>query len=140
MNEDITSESVPFLELLRRPVVVKFKQRHVSSDGGAILLKACGRRLGLTDRLRRSMVDTRQEGKIAHSICDLVRQRLFAIACGYADCNDAARLTEDPMHTLMLGRDPVREAGLASQPILSRFENVPRRPDLHRMGRRSPSV
>jgi Transposase DDE domain group 1 len=134
VNEDITRQSVLFPELLRRPVVVKFDQRHGSSDGGAILLKGCDERLGLTDRLARSVVDTRQVGKVEHSIRDLVRQRVFAIACGYADCNDAARLTEDPMQKLMLGRDPIRGAGLASQPTLSRFENAPRRADLYRMG------
>ena len=100
-------------------MVVKFDQRHGSSDGGAILLKGCDERLGLTDRLARDVVDTRQAGKVEHTIRELIRQGVFAIACGYADCNDAARLTEDPMQKLMLGRDPIRGAGLASQPTLS---------------------
>lgn len=134
MTEDITAQSVLFPDLLRRPVVVKFDQRHGSSDGGAILLKACDERLGLSKRLAACIVDARQTGKIEHSIEDLVRQRLFGIGCGYADCNDAGRLTEDPMHKLLLGRDPVKGAGLASQPTLSRFENAPRRADLYRMG------
>ena len=98
MTEDITAQSVLFPNLLRRAVVVKFDQRHGSSDGGAILLKACDERLGLSERLAGCLADTRQAGKVAHSIRDLVRQRLFGIACGYADCNDAGRLAEDPMH------------------------------------------
>jgi hypothetical protein len=123
-----------FPNLLRRPVVVKFDQRHGSSDGGAILLKACDERLGLTQRLTDCVVDTRQPGKIEHSVGDLVRQRLYAIACGYPDGNDAARLAADPIQKLLIGRDPISGAALASQPTLSRFENAARRSDLYRMG------
>ena len=49
---------------------------------------------------------------------------MFGLACGYADCNDAARLADDPIHKLLVGRDPLDRAGLASQPTLSRFENA----------------
>lgn len=134
MTENITRQTVLFPDLLRRPVVVKFDQRHGSSDGGAILLKACDERLGLTERLAGCIVDGRQEGKVDHSIQDLVRQRLFGIACGYVDCNDAARLAQDPIQKLLIGRDPLKGAALASQSTLSRFENAPRRSDLYRMG------
>jgi Transposase DDE domain group 1 len=134
MPEDTTRQSVLFPGLFKKPIVVGFDQPHASSDGGAILLKACDERLGLTERLARCMVDARQAGKVEHSIRDLVRQRLYGIACGYADCNDAARLAQDPIQKLLIGRDPVRGAALASQPTLSRFENAPRRADLYRMG------
>ncbi|MGA7538520.1 MAG: transposase, partial [Steroidobacteraceae bacterium] len=115
-------------------MVVKFDQPHASSDGGAILLKACDEQLGLTERLAACIADSRQSGKVEHSIRDLVRQRLYGIACGYADCNDAARLAHDPIQKLLLGRDPLDGPALASQPTLSRFENAPRRADLYRMG------
>lgn len=134
MRDDITAQSVLFSDLLKKPVVVKFDQPHASSDGGAILLKGCDDRLGLTERLAGCIVDMRQAGKVEHSIRDLIRQRLYGIACGYADANDAARLAEDPIQKLLLGRDPVSGAALASQPTLSRFENAPRRADLYRMG------
>lgn len=134
MTEDITRQTVLFPNLLSRPVVVKFDQPHSSSDGGAILLKACDERLRLTERPARCIEDTRQAGKVEHSVRGLVRQRLYGIACGYADCNDAARLAEDPIQKLLIGCDPVRGAALASQPTLSRFENAPRRADLYRMG------
>lgn len=134
MTEDITAQSALFPELLRRPVVVKFDQPHASSDGGAILLKACDERLGLSERLAACISDGRQAGKVEHSIRDLVRQRLFGIACGYTDCNDAARVAEDPIQKLLIGRDPLSGAALASQSTLSRFENAPRRAELYRMG------
>ena len=84
MTEDITRQSVLFPDLFRRPVVVKFGQRHGSSDGGAILMKACDERLGLTERLAGSISDGRKAGKVEHSARDLARQRVFGIACGYA--------------------------------------------------------
>jgi len=115
---------VLFPELLDRPVVVKFDQSNGSSDGGALLLKACDERLGLTERLAGCIEDERQAGKLQHTIRDLLRQRLYGIACGYPDGNDAARLSEDPIQKLLVGRDPLEGAALASQPTLSRFENA----------------
>ena len=69
-----------------------------------------------------------------HSFHDLVRQRVFGIACGYEDCNDAARVGDDPVHKLLVGRDPVEGAALASQSTLSRFENALGPKSLMRMG------
>src|SRR5438445_4080198 len=57
----------------------------------------------------------------------------MAIALGYEDANDAARLACDPVHKLLVGRDPVAGEDLASQPTLSRFENAPDRKELLRM-------
>jgi hypothetical protein len=64
---------------------------------------------------------------------ELLTQRIMAIACGYEDANDAARLACDPVHKLLVGRDPVKGEDLASQPTLSRFENTPDRKELFRM-------
>jgi hypothetical protein len=128
-----TQQSVLFSDLFRKPVVAKFDQRNGSSDGGAILLKAADQRLRLTEHLAGCVRDGRQPGKIAHELLELVRQRVFAIGCGYADCNDAARLTADPIHKLLVGRDPIDGDPLASQPTLSRFENSVSRTDLFRM-------
>ena len=58
---------------------------------------------------------------------------MFGIACGYADCNDAARLSADPVMKLLTGRDPIEGGSLASQPTLSRFENAARPRDLVRL-------
>ena len=61
------------------------------------------------------------------------QKRLFAIACGYADGNDDARLADDPVMKFLAGRDPVAGESLASQPTLSRFENAARQRDLLRL-------
>jgi|SRR5215469_758270 len=75
----------------------------------------------------------RQAGKVQHELRELITQRVMAIALGYEDANDAARLAFDPIHKLLVGRDPVDGEDLASQPILSRFENAPNRKELLRM-------
>jgi hypothetical protein len=66
------------------------------------------------------LIDRRQLGKVQHELTELLRQR----ACGYADCNDATRLADGAIHKLPLKRDSLVGPVLASQPALSRFENV----------------
>ena len=134
MQDDTTRQSVVFKDLFGKPVVARFDQPDSSSDGGALLLKGCDERLGLTDALVGCLRDGRQQSKVEHSLYELVRQRVFGIACGYEDCNDAARLSQDPMHKLLVGRDPMEGAALASQPTLSRFENALGPKALMRMG------
>ncbi len=134
MSRNSTTPSLLFPELFDRPVVAQFDQHHGSSDGGAVLLKAADCRLGLTEALASALTDRRQSGKIAHELIELLGQRIFAIACGYPDANDAARLGEDPIHKLLVGRDPIAGSALASQPTLSRFENGLDRKALYRMG------
>jgi hypothetical protein len=116
-------------------VVARFDQSHASTDGGVVLLKALDDRLHLTDQLAACLGDRRAPEKIRHSVRDLLRQRIFGLACGYEDANDAARLVDDPLHKLAVGRDPVTGAALASQPTLSRFENAVSPWTLARMGR-----
>ncbi len=117
-----------------KPVVARFDVPHASSDGGAILLKALDGELGVTQRLAACVADARQPGKVRHQTLEVIRQRVFGIACGYADCNDAARLADDVIHKLLLDRDPLAGPALASQPTLSRFENAVGRRELIRMG------
>lgn len=123
MRDSITTPCLLFPDLFDRPLTATFDVPNASSDGGALLLKAADRRLGLLSRLAGALVDDRQSGKIRHGLGDLLGQRVYGLALGYDDANDAARLAGDPMHKLLLGRDPVHGAALASQPTLSRFEN-----------------
>jgi hypothetical protein len=134
VREPITTPCLLFPELFERPVTVAFDVPNASSDGGAMLLKAADRRLGLIARLGAALVDDRQRGKVRHGLADLLGQRIYGLALGYEDANDAARLADDPIHKLLLGRDPVHGDALASQPTLSRFENDVTRGELVRMG------
>lgn len=105
-------------------MVACFDQRQGSSDGGAILLQAADRQLGLSASLAACLRDERQQGKVEHTIHQMLGQRIFGLACGYADTNDAARLANDPVHKLLVGLDPDSQDDLASQPTLCRFENA----------------
>ena len=134
MSEDSTTQCLLFPEIFCKPVVAQFDQREGSSDGGALLLKAADRRYGLVDGLSSCLRDERQAGKVDHSVRELVGQRVFSIACGYPDANDSARLSEDPIHKLLLDRDPIEGRDLASQPTLSRFENAVGVKELYRAG------
>ena len=123
MFDDSTTQCLLFPEIFNKPAVLQFDQRNGSSDGGAILLKAADRRYGLIEALAGCLRDKRQAGKVDHSLRELLAQRVFSIACGYPDANDSARLSADPIHKMLLDRDPVAGRDLASQPTLSRFEN-----------------
>ena len=133
MSEHTITECLLFPDIFDRPVVAAFDQRQGSSDGGAILLKAAERRLRLTTALAAGLRDDRQPGKVQHELSELITQRVMALALGYEDANDAARLAGDPIHKLLVGRDPLDGEDLASQPTLSRFENSPDRKELLRM-------
>jgi hypothetical protein len=133
LSEHTTTECLLFPDIFDRLVVAKFDQRQSCSDGGAILLKVAERQLGLTSALAAGLRDDRQPGKVQHELRELITQRVMALALGYEDANDAARLASDPIHKLLVGRDPVDGEDLASQPTLSRFENAPDRKELLRM-------
>ncbi len=126
-------QTVLFPDLFAKPLVAAFDTPQLSSDGGAILLKAVDERFGLTTRLAACIPERRQVGKVEHDLPALIRQRCYAMACGHPDTNDAARLKDDPIHKLLVGRDPAADAGLASQPTLSRFENAITTRDLVRL-------
>jgi hypothetical protein len=101
-------------EQFPKPIVARFDTAQSSSDGGAVLVQALDGRLGLTARLAACVDDPREPGKVVHEMLDLLRQRVIGLCCGYADCNDAARLAHDPIHKLILGRDPPSESPFLS--------------------------
>lgn len=136
---DPTRQGVLFADSFGKPVAVAFDTASQSSDAGLVLLGAIDRRLRLTDALCDQFADGRQAGKIEHSLHDLLRQRVYSIAAGYADGNDAHGLRHDPVLKMLCDRDAVDGAALASQPTLSRFENTLSARDVVRAGRRFES-
>lgn len=140
MTTQDSIQTVLFPELFSKPLEAHFDQACGSSDGGAVLLKGADEQLHLTERLASCLKDRRQAGKVDHSLLDLLRQRVYGLACGYADCNDADRLAEDPIQKLLLDRDPLDGDRLGSQPSLSRFENAVSRKELLRFGRELAEV
>ena len=134
MTDSTATERLLFPEIFAKPAMLEFDQRQGSSDGGAVLLKAAERRYGLIASMSGCLRDPRQVTKVDHSLRDLFAQRVFSIGCGYADANDSARLAADPMHKMLLDRDPVTGLDMASQPTLSRFENAIGPRQLYSMG------
>lgn len=128
---DSSERGVLFASGPSRRIEAIFDEPATTSDGGAVLLQKVDQSLGLTAGLARAVREWRSGDRIEHSLASLVRQRVFGIACGYVDCNDAARLRDDPMQRELLGAG---DASLASQPTLSRFERQVSRGSLLRMG------
>ena len=119
----------------RKKVSAAFDGGTISSDGGVFLLAGADKRLGLIDALARLFPDARDPAQVSHSIADILRERIFAIACGYPDCNDLDTLRADPAFKMACGRLPQSGADLASQPTLSRLENAPDTRALIRLSR-----
>ena len=100
-----------------------FDGGRLTSDGGLPWLAEAEGEIGLCQALAACVPEWRR-GTVRHSLADLVRQRVFQIACGYEDQNDADTLRHDPLLKLVCGRLPESGADLASQPTLSRLENA----------------
>lgn len=103
------------------PVVVQQHEGQLSSDAGLLPLRQFDERWNYTQRFAACLVDPKPSR--LHSLCSMLRQRLFGILAGYEDCNDHDTLRDDPVFKLLAGRLP-DDAPLASQPTLSRFENL----------------
>jgi hypothetical protein len=100
-----------------------FDGGRLTSDGGLPWLATADQALGLVAAVAACIPEWRRK-HIQHSLDTLVRQRVFQIACGYEDQNDATTLRQDPLLKLVCGQLPESGAPLASQPTLSRLENA----------------
>jgi hypothetical protein len=118
-----------------KAILIDFDGGRLSSDGGLILLGDPDEQIGLTRALAAVLRDPRDPRRIDFTTHDLLKQRVFQIAAGYEDANDATTLRHDPIFKLLLGRLPESGAPLASQPTISRFENRASRTDLYRLAR-----
>jgi hypothetical protein len=98
-----------------------FAGGEITSEAGLVLLREFDERLKLTASLKGLVVDQRDRRYIEHPTLNLLRQRIYQIAAGYEDANDATFLRHDPTLRAVAGRG---EVPLASQPTLSRLENA----------------
>jgi hypothetical protein len=113
-----------------------FEGGALSSDFGALLLRGIDRQIGLTERLAAAIHDKRHQSYIDHPLRDLLAQRIYQLASGYADANDANHLRHDPMFKLGVERSPLETASdLASAPTFSRLEHQMDRKDIYRLTR-----
>jgi hypothetical protein len=109
----------------RKKLTAAFDGGRLSSDSGVMLLGLAERRRALAQTLAALIADPRDPAHITHTVADVLRGRMLAIACGYPGGNDFDWLRSDPAFKLACGRLPDTGADLCSQPTISRWENAP---------------
>jgi hypothetical protein len=134
-NADDTFFPFALPSIGKKKIAAAFDAGQISSDGGVLLLAGADKRLGLIDTLAALIPDPRDPALITHTMTDILRARVFAIACGYPDADDLDDLRLDPAFKLACGRLPESGDDLASQPTMSRWENAPDLRTLIRLSR-----
>jgi hypothetical protein len=117
----------------RKSVNVAFDGGQLSSDGGVLLVGAVERELDIAERLAACLCDRRDPVRIDHTVVEMLKTRMFAIAAGYEDADDCDALRIDPIFKMALGRAPETGEALCSQPTMSRLENAPSKIEVARM-------
>jgi hypothetical protein len=103
-----------------RAIRIDFQGAQNTSDTGFLLLREIDDRFRITAPMEECLEDLRSSTHTKHSLIQMVQQRVYQIAAGYEDCNDADFLRIDPALRLAIGKD--HKAG-AGQSMLSRLEN-----------------
>jgi hypothetical protein len=103
-----------------RSIRIDFRGAKINSDTGILMLREIDQRFNVTAPLGNSLGDPRRASHLRHTYVDLIRQRVYQMAAGYEDSNDANHLRIDPAPRLALGKD---DEYAANQSLLSRLEN-----------------
>jgi len=103
-----------------RSILFDFQGAEVSSNAGFILLREIDDRFSIIGPMGDCLEDLRSPAHTKHALGQMVRQRVYQIAVGYEDCNDAEFLRIDPDLRLPIGKDHKAGAGRSR---LSRLEN-----------------
>jgi len=103
-----------------RKVTADFRGGSITSYGGVLHLRQADRKLGLLRSVASCLQDSRRSSRIDHSIEQLLRQRVYALASGEEDLNDHHNLRKD----LAFQTATDRVEDLASPSTLCRFENT----------------
>ena len=101
-----------------RSIMIDFRGARISSDTGFLLLREMDERFDIIGPMSDCLEDRRSPVHTRHSLVQMIRQRVYQIAAGYEDCNDADHLRIDPALRLALGKG--HKMG-ASQSMLSRL-------------------
>jgi hypothetical protein len=105
-----------------REIVAEFSGGTISSDGGGLLLQETDSKMNLLTRFSQCFVDLRNPDLIEHSVEQLIRQRVYALALGYEDLNDHDQLRQDPLLGVMAGKAEPGTELLAGKSTLNRME------------------
>ncbi len=93
---DCATSSYAFATATALPLHAAFDGGRLTSDGGLPWLAEADTTLGLCALIARFVPEWRKRTG-QHSLETLVRQRVFLIACGYEDQDDADTLRHDPL-------------------------------------------
>ena len=107
-----------------RRVVAEFSGERLTTEGGALLLRAADRKIGLLRRVARCFADARDPQRIEHELSEMLAQRIYGLALGYEDLNDHEELRNDPLLRVLAGRRDL-DAPLAGKSTLNRLELTP---------------
>jgi hypothetical protein len=116
LEDNLVPFNFPAVE--RKKVTPAFYGGRITSDGGVMLLDAVEMRIGIADRLAELITGPRNPLLVTHSVADILRTRMLAMACGYEDADDLDHLRTDPGFKLACGRLPDTGPDLSSQPRL----------------------
>lgn len=108
-----------------KSIRMSFTGGEITSNAGVMLLRELDDALGLTDELAVALRDPRDPAYVTHPLGELLRERLYMIALGHEDTNDATTLRDDPALKLAVrgaGVEAIHDP-LASQPTVSRLEH-----------------
>jgi hypothetical protein len=125
MPTECSAECFDFGMVEGRAVGAAFDAGLVTSDAGALLLKATDEAIGLMGRFAACFHDERRAELIEHEVATLVGQRVFAIALGYEDLNDHDELRHDPLMAVLAGKLSAKRedcAPVAGKSTLNRLE------------------
>jgi Transposase DDE domain group 1 len=114
----------PFEAHFSRQVVAQFDGAQMTTDGGALLLRAVDRRIDLLKRVVSCFTDGRDPERIEHPLGEMLAQRVYGLALGYEDLNDHEELRRDPLLALLAGKREIEEP-LAGKSTLNRLELTP---------------
>lgn len=107
-----------FPPLKRRLIEFNFSGGSVTSNAGLVLLRNVDESLGLTQAVAAVLPDDRDHKKVVHTTTQMLRQRVYALACGEEDLIDQDELRND----LALQTAVSSTETLASVATLQRFE------------------
>src|SRR5208282_1407766 len=115
------TQNRPFQLSFNSSLKVDFQSSRVTSDGGLVLVRELDDRLGLSELVDQHLSDSRRGKNIQLPLSDLPRQSIYSRLAGYADVNDAERLSQDPTFRL-IGSKKILERGAALTSRLQSFE------------------
>lgn len=137
METQCSQQAFEFQPLGARQVTAGFDGGTITSDAGGLLLREIEAKTGLLADLARCFDDFRDGELVEHTVEELIKQRVFALALGYEDLNDHDQLRADPLLATLVGKRDVtgqersdqRDRGkpLAGKSTLNRLELTPAR-------------